>query len=225
MKFAIPAGLLAIGLAAPAFADAPDTLVTTGVTSDVKLLSVPGSFNFGGDSTTAAYTSFNVAGIASWDARSDPSNVVVNFDIASALGYTPGTSITMTAIGWDVTLTALGASWQSELTAYFDDNINPDGTGLFLRPGAGTDTPGTGTFTGGPIDLTDNTIPDIVLPNGILRLEFHESFDDVPDAIDGTWDAGVLRIGTLEAAVPEPTSFALLGVAGLGLLRRRRSSR
>lgn len=161
---------------------------------------------------------FNVAGIQSWDAYQDPNNTIVVLDVAACVGLASGTSIAMNGIGWDVTLTALGGSWQSELRVYFDDNINPDGTGLFLRPGAGTNTPGTGTFSNPVIKLPDVQIPIIPLPNGMLRLDFHESFDDVNDQVDGTWDSGFLRI----QVTPEPSTLALLGLGALGLIRRRR---
>ncbi len=161
---------------------------------------------------------FNVAGIQSWDGYPDPDNTIVVLDVAACVGLPSGTPVDMNGIGWDVTLTGLGGSWQSELRVYFDDNINPDGTGLFLRPGAGVNTPGTGTFSNPVIKLPDVQIPVIPLPNGLLRMDFHESFDDVPNAVDGTWDAGFLRI----QVTPEPSTLALLGLGALGLIRRRR---
>jgi MYXO-CTERM domain-containing protein len=163
---------------------------------------------------------FNVAGIESWDALGDSSNTIILLDVAAAVGLPSGSPVSMTGIGWDVTLTGIGTSWQSELRVYFDDAIAPDNSGLFLRPGSAATAPGTGSFSsGGIIDLSDNAIPDILLPNGVLRLDFHESFDDAADVLDGTWDAGVLNI----AVTPAPGALALMGLGGLAAARRRRN--
>lgn len=162
---------------------------------------------------------FNVAGIMSMDGFGDPDNEVFDFDLAAALGLPSGTPVTMTGIGWDVNISAFGASWLADNAVMFDDNINPDGYGLYLRPGASDANPGTASFSsGGFIDLTDVGIPDIFLPNGILRLEFLEDFDDVADAADGSWNSGTLQI----VAVPAPGALALLGLGGLVAGRRRR---
>jgi hypothetical protein len=170
---------------------------------------------------TGAYAQvydYSVAGIESWDAYTDPDNVVVDLDLAAALGYPSGTYLEMTGIGWDVDLETYGGSWLSEIKVYFDDNIAPDGSGLFLTPAVADGFPGSGSYaSGGVLDLTDNGIPDIPLPNGILRMEFYEGWDDVADAADGLWVCGCLNI----QAVPEPASLALLGLGTCMLLRRR----
>lgn len=172
-------------------------------------------------------TNFNVAGITSWDAQGSGFNTVVNFDLASALGYAPGTPITMNGIGWNVTLQAQGASWLSEMGIYFDDSVAPDLSGLFLRPGASVTSPGgnlpTNFNSGGIIKLAPNNIPNILLPNGVLRMEFYESYDDLSAAIDGDWLSGSLQIQTVEQAVPAPGVAGLFGLAGLAAARRRRA--
>lgn len=176
----------------------------------------------------------SIAGRNTWDAfialpGSDPDNEVVLVDIAAALGYASGTSITMVSIGWNVNQQVVTASsWLSEMRVYFDDNVAPDNSGLFLRPGVAIANNNGGAAanfnSGGQIDLSANNIPNIVLPNGILRLDFHETFDDAAGAIDGTFLANsVFSIGTLEAVVPAPGALALLGLAGLAGSRRRRS--
>lgn len=154
--------------------------------------------------------------IATWDLVGDPDNLVFDIDLGSG-----GTPATMHGIGWDVSVATVGASWLSEARMYFDDNIAPDLSGLFLTPGIADGFPGTGSYSsGGIVDLSDNGIPDIVLPNGHLRLEFHESFDDVADAIDGYFLAGSTL--TLDMTmVPAPGALALLGLGGLAIRRRR----
>ncbi|MBL0922335.1 MAG: hypothetical protein IBJ10_09440 [Phycisphaerales bacterium] len=169
--------------------------------------------------TTNTIYAINVANLTSVDGLSSPNNTVMLYDIGAFIGNAGGT-VTMTSIGWDVTGEALGASWQSEMRFYFDDNVAPDLTGLFLRP-LSANAPGVGSnASGGQIDLTDNAIPNIVLPNGILRLELFESFDDGP-GVDGIWRSGFLYVG-IQEVVPTPGATALFGLAGLAGLRRRR---
>ncbi len=152
----------------------------------------------------------------SWDLEMDPSNDVPVIDIAQLAGLGSGSPATMTGIGWDLTIDTatpgLG-SWLSEAVMYFDDNIAPDGAGLYLTPGAGDNFAGSASYSsGGVIDLTDNAIPDIVLPDGMLRLEFFESYDDVGDAIDAVYNA----VSTVTVVVADPSSGACCDDATAG---------
>ena len=170
--------------------------------------------------TTNTILNIDVTGVQSFDGLSSPSNTVLEIDLASALGLASGSQVTMTSVGWDVTISTFGLSWISEAQLYFDDNIAPDLSGLFLTPGIGVNNPGTQAFSsGGMIDLSDNTIPNIVLANGILRIEFFEGFDDELGVADAEW-SGTLSVGVTE--VPAPGAAAVLGLAGLAGMRRRR---
>lgn len=176
--------------------------------------------NLGARGITNTIINVNVDGVESIDGISSPSNTVLLVDLAAALGLSAGSQVTMTSIGWDVTISTVGDSWLSEARLYFDDAVAPDQSGLFLTPGIGQNAPGSMSFSsGGQIDLSDNMIPNIVLPNGILRIEFYESFNDVPGVADAIW-GGALFVGVTE--VPTPGAAALLGVAGLAGMRRRR---
>lgn len=166
---------------------------------------------------------FDVTGIGSGDSFGSPINRVYLVDVAAALGYASGTPITMNGIGWNVNLTANGASWRSELGVAFDDPATP-GTAIALRPGAGTNSPGGPTnFTSPIIKFASVPLPDILLPNGILRMEFYESYDDVVGADDGIWNSGFLTIQTAQANVPAPGVAGVFGLAGLAAARRRRA--
>jgi len=203
-----------IGFTASASAD---ILSMTGSSDTVKTPSSGGPLPPPSGERTGTGIPYPTVDIPSWDLVLDPDNAVVLVDVGAALGV-PGGPATMNGIGWDVTLEAVGTSWLSELRVYFDDNIAPDLIGLFLRPGVGSNFPGVGSFSsGGVIKLADAGIPDILLPDGILRLEFHETFDDVANAIDGYWRSGSLTI----QAIPEPASMLLLALGGLALIRRR----
>jgi len=164
-------------------------------------------------------TIVSLAGLASWDALGSGNNVVLNVDIAAALGFPSGTPVNMNGIGWDVTIQTVGGSWRNEARLYFDDNIAPDLTGLFLNPFTQGSSGFEAATSGGVLKLADFNIASIPLPNGILRLELFESYDDVPNAIDATW-GGFITVQTVE--VPAPGVAGLFGLAGLAAARRRR---
>ena len=157
--------------------------------------------------------------VASWDGLGDPDNVVLSIDMAALFGLASGSAIDLNGIGWDVTVSTVGASWLSEATMYFDNQTQDSGAGIFLTVGAGSDFAGTANFTsGGIVKLSDAGLPDLILADGVLRIEFWESFDDVSDDIDAFLD-GTL---TLQSSVPAPSGVALLGLGGLVAARRRR---
>jgi len=167
----------------------------------------------------------NIAGTASWDSLNDPDNIRILQPL--------GNGAIMTGIGWDVTVTTAGASWQSEARMYFD-GMDLDGSGLFLAPGIGVNTSGTGTFSsGGVIDLSDNAIPDIpILSDGLLHIQFYESFDDANNVIDANWVSGTLTI-RYTPAIDVPTLgewgllafLVLLTATALFFMRRQRLAR
>ena len=153
---------------------------------------------------------------------------VLSFDDeGSALNVTDsinlGAGAVVTGIGWDLDLEAFTPSWLSELTVSFADGANLPG--LYFSPGFGDDNPGAASYSsGGIIDLTDNSIPDINLSTGILNMEFFEDFDDATVAPDGRWLAGsTLTFEYTPAPVPEPASMAVLGLGVAALARRRRA--
>jgi len=154
----------------------------------------------------------NIAGSNSWDALGDAANEVILFDVATMMGVPAGTPLFITAIGWNVTIETVGTSWISEARIYIDEPAMTGG--VFIAPGLGTDAPGIASFASGPIPLSSN----LVLPNGMLRLELYESFDDVPNAVDAHWMSTIF----LTVEVPSPGTAAILLAAPLSAIRRRR---
>ena len=126
----------------------------------------------------------------------------------------------VTGIGWDVTLTSIGASWANEAVINFEDQI-------FLTV-AGDANPVTSMnyTSGGIIDLTDDvSLPNITLDtlgaSDTLDIEFFESFVDNGGTGDNFFEAcSVLFLQV--ACVPAPGSLAILGLCGLVAGRRRR---
>lgn len=155
--------------------------------------------------------SIDISGINSWDS--------VGASVNETLSIALGGDYLVIGVGWDVTVSTVGASWLSEATLGFLDSAE----GLQLSFGAGDDTPGTATYTsGGILDLAsiDPTFPFQVGADGNLDIEFFEGFDDVAGAIDASYLAG--STVTVQYVVPAPGALAMLGLGGLVAGRRRR---
>lgn len=163
----------------------------------------------------AATLVIDVAGLTSVDDLGSPNNLVQTYNL--------GANATVQGIAYDLTLTTVGLSWLSEATIAFEDSSQL--AGVFLTPGFTDDFAGTGTYSGSAV-LADLGLEFNVGADGILRVEFFESFDDVFAAIDANYISGTITIthNGVTAAVPEPASWALM-IGGFGLvggaMRRR----
>ena len=117
-------------------------------------------------------------------------------------------------IAWDVNLTTIGASWATEAVISFEGQVNLT---------VATDTfPVTNTnyYSGGYVYLSDLGIPPITVgADGILDLEFYDSYVDNAGAGDAYFEAGsTITITNL----PSPSALTFLGLAGLTCTRRHR---
>jgi uncharacterized protein (TIGR03382 family) len=159
---------------------------------------------------SAATVDVNLAGWSTFGGFNAPGNT--NTSISLPIGTQ------ITGVEWiDLTFTAIGQSYRSELVLSVNDSL----TGPFwdYNPADGIDTPGpfgpsSGVFTnpgflGGAFTMT----------TGSLYIEAYESFNDGGNAVqDAAITSGILRI----TFIPTPGTAALLGLGGLAAMRRRR---
>ncbi|NKI34199.1 IPTL-CTERM sorting domain-containing protein [Wenzhouxiangella sp. XN79A] len=186
---------------------------------------------------------FSFDGIDSWDGLDDADNIVVDLDI--------GAGNALTGVGWDIGIATVGASWLSEATIQHSDSTgSSDPNAINLRVGVGSDAPGDQDFTsaGAIVVFADNALPDIVAgPDGILRLQIFEGFDDNPDAVDANMRNAAMpalcpglalqcsdqaacnaAVGGLPESQPVPVNspwalaLMMLVLAGLGIVAVRR---
>ncbi|MEX2498161.1 MAG: hypothetical protein WD397_04715 [Wenzhouxiangellaceae bacterium] len=124
----------------------------------------------------------DVSDVDSWDSLDDPDNIIIDVNISS--------SMKVVGIAWDVGIATVGDSWLSDASVLLSNSDGfADPNAIFLTPGSGDDAPGDQEFTSGGVALlADNGLPDIE-PNadGLLRLQFFELTDDLPDAVDAEW--------------------------------------
>lgn len=161
----------------------------------------------------------DILDVNSYDLYDDPSNEFFLIDVAGLLNLPSGTALHVNGIGWDVTIATVGASWLSEAALEITDSSAS--IGVSLAPGGATAAPGTSNFSSPVVDLVAAGL-DFWLPDGLMLLQFYESYDDVPDSIDAIWN-GSLEISTTPTVVPIPAAAWLLLSALLLLARRRRA--
>lgn len=192
---------------------------TVGSSNAVKTIPTIGSFIT--HNGPEAVVNYDVTGIPSMDAFGDPSNANLQYDVAAALGAPSGSPVTITGVGWDVAITAYDPSWLSEITVGMTVAAGMD-TGVFLTAGSQANPGSETSSSGGILDLTDNSIPDLELPNGVLYFQFYEGYDDADDVADGMWDSGFLSFEATASNIPEPTTLGLVALGSLISLRRAR---
>jgi len=163
--------------------------------------------------TTLANLFINAAGVASFDGPGAAGNTVLIFNV------TPGALVD--GISYNLSLATIGESWLSEATISF---LNSNGDGVVLSAGFGVDNPGTGTYSDSVL-LSILGLSFNVGADGLLIVEFYESFDDVTGAVDANWTAGGVTLANI-GLVPEPGTYGLMALGMLavaGAARRRKA--
>ncbi|MCG2841736.1 PEPxxWA-CTERM sorting domain-containing protein [Sandaracinobacter sp. RS1-74] len=167
-------------------------------------------------SAQAATLVIDLEDVFSYAGEGSPDNVVWNFNL--------GANSHITGIAYDVTLTAFSPSWLSELVVSF---TSTGLDGVYLTPGFANSSSGTASFAASA-SLVDIGLDFSLDADGLLWLEFFESFNDASVNPDGVWNGTLTVTYTPEnagPAVPEPASWALM-LSGFGLVgfaaRRRR---
>jgi len=159
-----------------------------------------------------------IDGLNSWDEQGAAVNEIIHQGLNGDF---------VTGIGWDLTITTVGASWLSEATIRLEgDASRPP---IDIVPGFNDLGPGSQTYSMPVIDFTENGLEDLFIPNQVLKIESFENFDDVPNAIDATYVSGTLTVRfNGEAPVPTLGDYGMVAMVltmlGLGLyqIRRRR---
>jgi hypothetical protein len=169
-----------------------------------------GGWSHGGFSERSLFV-YNTNNIQSWDPYDDADNVTDSIFL--------GANAHITGIGWDVELMTLrDPSWLSEIAVAFE---NSSGLQLSLAPGAGDNFGGSAFYSsGGVVDLIGLGLDFNLGADGILGLDFFESFDDFGNSAEGLWKQGALTIQY--EVIPAPGAIAVLGLGGLVAARRRR---
>lgn len=164
-----------------------------------------------------SFIDVNLAGFQSYGDFGDAANSSV------FLSITPGSTVT----GWDylnLTFSTSGASWLNEFVLSVN---NSDGSGYF--DAAPSDVEASGTFgpASGPWDgaLGGFAGEAFTVADGTVWVTAYELFTD--EGLNASVSQGTMRIYFDTPAIPEPSTYALMGLGLLGVAaaaRRRRAS-
>lgn len=167
----------------------------------------------GGASAAEQFQVVNLTGVQSYDYEGEPGNTVIELNL--------GALSQITSIAWNFGMTAYSPSWLADMKISF---TNSSGGGVYFTP---SDTEDSGSeHHSGSASLPALGLAFYVESDGILRLEFSETYKDLGTGVaDGQYDSGTITVGYV-SAVPEPSTYAmmLLGLLAVGAVARRRQN-
>lgn len=162
-------------------------------------------------SVFAAPITVNFSGIDSDGELRDWDNFVGTVDV--------GANARITGISYNLNLTAFGESYLSEMAVAFERSDLLEG--VLFHPAPAYAFPGTASVSGSA-NLVDLGLDFVLGEDGLLRIEFFETYDDDWGFADGIWNFGSftfeVELADEPAPVPEPASVLLLA-AGLATMR------
>jgi hypothetical protein len=149
------------------------------VVQPTSLLRADGGGGEAPDGVPTAQLDVDVSGAQSIDLLGDPQNEVRLIPI--------GANAVVTGVGWDVIINSIPNSWNCEAVVRMSDSAQV--YSIDLTPGSLVCAPGSAQYSSPIVDFTDIALANIQLgADGLLRLEFFETFNDFADAVDATWD-------------------------------------
>lgn len=123
-----------------------------------------------------------IGGVQHFDGMGQSINVVLDVPV-------PADAVIL-GVGWSGTLTTFDVSWVSDATISLSDgDQQPE---VIVRPGEGHDEPsptGTPLNSGGIVHLGDLGIPGYPINGGVIKVEFSESWVDLPGEPESEWSA------------------------------------
>lgn len=161
---------------------------------------------------TASDLVIDLTGITTDALEGDAANTVMYFDL--------GAGTLIDGISYMTTMTAYSPSYLSEMAVTF---TNSSGDGVILTPGFEDTAPGTASYADSAM-LSDYDLAFNLGADGMLKVEFHETFNDSSVNPDGLFVSGNL---TFMNPVPEPGTYGLMAMGLLavgGIVRRRRAA-
>lgn len=157
---------------------------------------------------TATIT-IDISGIETFDEFGSLSNTAFDTFIMSGAH--------IVGLGWDVQQSTIGASWLSDMTISFGST---SAAAVWLTP-SGTGASGTeSNSSAGILDLVGQTLDFFLDADGMLSMEFFESFVDDAGFAEGAFLNG--SSVQIQYIIPAPGALAMLGLGGLVAGRRRR---
>lgn len=139
----------------------------------------------------------------SWDLLGSFFNDVRMINAATALGLSSGSRVDIIGVGWNITISTWDSgSWLSEASILFEDpdDFPVDFDAFTIAPGSGDNFAGQRNYnSNGIVLLGSQGLPPQVLDNGMLRLEFFETFDDFSAEVDAELTGTITLLTTANA--------------------------